>query len=117
MAMANSILRFRFSLAAIIFSALAATAWYFTAPTFTPDASSGVELIADKHIVELLDHRNAATRLHREAFSEQVTVAVSAIATAIDRRGLLAALFLGLQPVSRQISYALKRGFATCRTE
>ena len=77
------------TLATVIFS-FGVAAWiYFSSPSV-----SHVPLISPALILELLDQRNAATLLPREAYSEKFSLPLSAIDLTIDRKILLRTLFL-----------------------
>ena len=73
--MAVKTLKFKLAVTAVIFTVLATTSWLFVSPsTLQSDVSSSIQSFEENHsrtIAELLNHRNVATLLPREAFSEK----------------------------------------------
>ncbi len=97
MSLVQTLVKNRLAVSAAFLAVLSTGAWWLSSePKLQHDAPPSVQPLANnqsKLVAKLLDQRNAATLLPREAFAEQVSLPVSSIDTEVDRRTLLAALF------------------------
>lgn len=97
MTITRSIFRLRPVVLVVVLAVLAIAGWwYHNASAFRFIDITGAQFFTrddSRLVAELLDHRNAAILLPREAFSKQISVPVSAVDGVVNRRVLLASLF------------------------